>query len=294
MRIYRTNQEAHIDDLAENITPEAEPSIPALEPFAEGTWKRCPACAEVLYGDDLEENLNVCAKCGHHFRLTARERIAQVADEGSFQEINAGLVGDNPLDFPGYDDKLENMRQSTGESEAIVTGECRIDGSGCVLAVMDGFFMMGSMGAAVGEKFALAVETAIEKRLPFIAFTVSGGARMQEGLVSLVQMSKTAAMLGKLDDAGLLYIAVLTDPTTGGVSASFGMLGDVTITEPNALIGFAGQRVIEQTIKQSLPAGFQRAEFQLQKGFVDMIVERKDLKPTLSNLLKLHEGGGRK
>ncbi len=265
--------------------PEAHP----IEQPLGDMWERCPSCASVLYADDLAANLRVCTKCAHHFRLSARERIGYTADEGSFMEFNAGMVGGDPLGFPGYTKKLDKMREATGESEGIVTGECRINGYPCVIAVMDGFFMMGSMGAALGEKFTLAVERAIEKRLPLIAFTVSGGARMQEGLVSLMQMSKTAAALGKLDEAGLLYMVVLTDPTTGGVTASFAMLGDITIAEPEATIGFAGRRVIEQTVKQSLPKGFQKAEFLMEKGFIDVIATRGELKDTLALLLGLHQ-----
>ncbi|MDL2237143.1 acetyl-CoA carboxylase carboxyl transferase subunit beta, partial [Christensenellaceae bacterium OttesenSCG-928-K19] len=212
-------------------------------------------------------------------------------DEGTFKEFNKNLIGKDPLEFPGYAEKLDGMRKNTGLSEAIVTGECEIGKQPCVIAVMDGFFMMGSMGAALGEKFALAVERAIKKKLPLIAFTVSGGARMQEGLVSLMQMSKTAAVLGKMDETGLPYIVVLTDPTTGGVTASFGMLGDVTISEPNAVIGFAGRRVIEQTVKQVLPQTFQRAEFLQEKGFVDIIAKRSELPSLLANLIKMHMGG---
>jgi acetyl-CoA carboxylase carboxyl transferase subunit beta len=292
MRIYKTNQEAFTpEEPVENVLPADEKSVPDLEPYQEGIWKRCPQCAEVLYGDDLEDNLNVCARCGHHFRLTARERIAITADEGTFREFAGAVAGENPLDFPGYPEKLDKTREDTGDREAIVTGECEVGGTRCVIAVMNGFFMMGSMGAAVGEKFALAAERACKKRLPLIAFTVSGGARMQEGLVSLMQMSKTAAVLGRLDEAGLLYVVVLTDPTTGGVTASFAMLGDITIAEPNALIGFAGRRVIEQTVRQVLPQSFQRAEFLVEKGFVDLIAERRDLKDTLSNILRLHAEG---
>ncbi len=293
MRVYRTNQQTQA-----SFEPEAELSanLPVAhdEEQVEGMWEKCPGCGMVIYTDDLFANLNVCTNCGYHFRLSARQRILYTADEGSFEEINADIIGTNPLAFPGYEQKVEKIRAYTNEKEAIVTGQCTIGGAGAMVAVMDGFFMMGSMGAAVGEKFTLAAERAIEKKLPFIAFTVSGGARMQEGLISLMQMSKTAAVLAKLDEAGLPFFVVLTDPTTGGVTASFAMLGDVTISEPNATIGFAGRRVIEQTIKQALPPTFQTAEFQLEKGFVDMIIPRSELKGTLANLLKLHEGGSAK
>lgn len=294
MRIYRSNAQAHTIDAepAENVQQEAKPALPDLEPYrdAEGMWEKCPSCASILYVDDLEKNLRVCSSCGHHFRLNARQRIDITADEGSFKEFGKKIIGGDPLDFPGYSEKLKKQRELTGENEAIVTGECTVGGQGCVIAVMNGFFMMGSMGAAVGEKFALAAEKAIKKRLPLIAFTVSGGARMQEGLISLMQMAKTSAALAKLDDAGLPYIVVLTDPTTGGVSASFAMLGDVTVAEKGALIGFAGRRVIEQTVKQQLPQTFQRAEFLMEKGFIDILTERSKLKATLAGLLAIHRG----
>ncbi len=296
MRIYRTNAKAHYieeTEPAENISPEAPPAVPDLEPYreAEGMWEKCPSCATVLYADDLERNLRICTGCGHHFRLSARQRIEITADEGTFKEFSKNLVGTDPLSFPGYSEKLEKQRKLSGDKEAIVTGECKVGGNPCVIAVMNGYFMMGSMGAAVGEKFVLAAERAMKKKLPLIAFTVSGGARMQEGLISLMQMGKTAAALGRLDEAGLLYVVVLTDPTTGGVTASFAMLGDVIIAEKGALVGFAGRRVIEQTVKQQLPPTFQRAEFLMEKGFVDILTERSELKATLSNLLQLHKGG---
>lgn len=249
-------------------------------------FDRCPSCHGVLYAEDLEQNGRVCPNCGYHFRLSARERIAITADV--FEEFNGDLVAGNPLNFPGYEEKLAEMRQKTGEKEGVVTGVAEIRAERCVLAVMDGAFIMGSMGAAVGEKFARAVEKAIELRLPLVAFTVSGGARMQEGLVSLMQMAKTSAALAKLDEAGLLYIAVITDPTTGGVTASFAMLGDITLAEPQALIGFAGRRVIQQTLNQTLPADFQSAEFQMKRGFVDRIVKRKRLPETIARLIRLH------
>ncbi|MEG1859304.1 MAG: acetyl-CoA carboxylase, carboxyltransferase subunit beta [Christensenellaceae bacterium] len=287
MRVYRTNQQAHIDD-SDRIAEEAANPI---EEIPDGMWEKCPDCASVIYADDLLNNLNVCTNCGYHFRLTARQRITYTVDEGSFEEFGQNIKGKNPLDFPDYDKKLSKIRSFTGETEAILTGQCTIGEEPCVIAAMDGFFMMGSMGAAVGEKFARAAEKAIEKKLPFIAFTVSGGARMQEGLVSLMQMSKASAVLAKLDEAKLPYIVVLTDPTTGGVTASFAMLGDITIAEPKALIGFAGRRVIEQTLKQVLPQSFQSAEFLMEKGFVDMIVERPDLKEVLHKILVMHKGG---
>ena len=267
------------------------PVRPVVAEENEGLFNQCPGCKSVVYVEDLEDNLQVCPTCGHHFRLNADQRILLIADEGSFLELNQDLVGTNPLDFPDYDKKLEGIRASAKESEAIRTGACTIEEQRAVIAVMDSFFMMGSMGAAVGEKFTLAAEYALEHRLPYIAFTTSGGARMQEGLVSLMQMAKTSAVIAKLGEAGLPYFVVLTDPTTGGVTASFAMLGDVILAEPGATIGFAGRRVIEQTVKQVLPKGFQKAEFLLQKGFVDCIVARKDLKSTLAKLLRIYQGG---
>ncbi|MEI6101071.1 MAG: acetyl-CoA carboxylase, carboxyltransferase subunit beta [Eubacteriales bacterium] len=290
-RVYSSNQqiEIPIKNATINVhTYQQRSQEPGDIPG--GMFEKCPDCGKVVFGEDLVENLQVCVYCNHHFRLPARRRVDITADQGSFVEFNENLVGANPLDYPGYEQKLDQLREKTGLSEAIVTGTCAIGGFPCVLAVMDGFFMMGSMGAALGEKFTRAAEVALEKRLPFVVFTVSGGARMQEGLISLMQMAKTSAVLAKLDEAGLAYIVVLTDATTGGVTASFAMLGDVTLAEPNATIGFAGKRVIEQTIKQSLPEGFQRSEFLMKKGFIDCIIERKDLRETLTKILKLHAG----
>ena len=253
-----------------------------------GKWVKCDNCKEILYKDDVHKNFSVCPNCGKHFRLSARRRIKQIADEGTFEEIGADILTKNPLNFDGYMKKITSLKEKTKIEEAVKCGTCEINGEKVVLAVMDGNFMMGSMGSAVGERFTLAIETSIEKRLPLIIFCVSGGARMQEGIVSLMQMAKTSSALAKHNEAGLLYISVLTDPTTGGVTASFASLGDIILAEPDALIGFAGPRVIEQTIKQKLPDGFQRSEFLLEHGFIDKIVERKDMKDTLYNLLKLH------
>ena len=253
-----------------------------------GKWVKCDKCKEILYKEDVHNNFSVCPNCGKHFRLSARRRIKQIADEGTFEEIGADILTKNPLNFDGYMKKITSLKEKTKIEEAVKCGTCEINGEKVVLAVMDGDFMMGSMGSAVGERITLAIETSIEKRLPLIIFCVSGGARMQEGIVSLMQMAKTSAALAKHNEAGLLYISVLTDPTTGGVTASFASLGDIILAEPDALIGFAGPRVIEQTIKQKLPDGFQRSEFLLEHGFIDKIVERKDMKDTLYNLLKLH------
>jgi acetyl-CoA carboxylase carboxyl transferase subunit beta len=293
-QVYSSNQQINIpikDALINVHTYQQRTEAQGAADIPGDMFEKCPGCARVVFGEDLAENQHVCVYCGHHFRLPARRRIELTADPNSFFEFNAGLVGANPLEYPGYEEKLDELRKKTGLSEAIVTGECTIGGNPCVLAAMDGFYMMGSMGAAVGEKFTRAVEVAIEKKLPLVAFTVSGGARMQEGLISLMQMAKTSAVLAKMDEAGLLYVVVLTDATTGGVTASFAMLGDVTLAEPNAIIGFAGKRVIEQTVKQTLPEGFQRTEFLFKKGFVDMIVERKNIREALTKILKLHAGG---
>ena len=254
-----------------------------------GKWVKCDNCKEILYKEELHQNLSVCPNCGKHFRLSSRRRIKQIADEGTFQEIGKDIMTKDPLEFEGYLKKVESLREKTKIDEAVKCGICEIEGEKAVLAVMDGNFLMGSMGSSVGERITLAIETAIEKKLPIIIFCVSGGARMQEGIVSLMQMAKTSAALAKLDEAGLLYISVLTDPTTGGVTASFASLGDIILAEPKALIGFAGPRVIEQTIKQKLPEGFQSSEFLLEHGFIDKIVERKDMKSTIAQLLRLHK-----
>ncbi|MEW6447528.1 MAG: acetyl-CoA carboxylase, carboxyltransferase subunit beta [Bacillota bacterium] len=254
----------------------------------EGLWVKCPRCGEILYNKDIAKNLKVCRKCDYHFRLTAAERLSFTLDEGSFTEDDADLVADNPLDFPGYPEKLGEARQRTGLIEAMVSGEGCILGYRTVIAVMDARFIMASMGAAVGEKFVRAVEKACQRRLPLIVFVASGGARMQEGMVALMQMAKTAAAIKLLDDAGLLYVSVLTDPTTGGVSASFAMLGDIVLAEPGALIGFTGPRVIEQTIRQKLPEGFQKAEFLQQHGMIDLVVPRAMMRETLARILMLH------
>lgn len=256
-----------------------------------GKWVKCDSCKEIIYKEEVHQNMSICPYCGKHFRISARRRISQIVDEGTFVETNGDLQTNDPLQFEGYLKKIELLQEKTKINEAVKTGFGEINGEKAVIAVMDGNFLMGSMGCVVGEKITMAIEDAINNKLPLIMFCVSGGARMQEGIISLMQMAKTSAALAKLDDAGLLYISVLTDPTTGGVTASFAMLGDIIIAEPDALIGFAGPRVIEQTIRQKLPEGFQRSEFLLEHGFIDMIVNRKDMKQTLSTILKLHKGG---
>lgn len=253
-----------------------------------GKWVKCDQCKEIIYKEELHKNLSVCPNCGKHFRLSARRRIKQIADEGTFEEIGKEIITKDPLKFEGYLKKVEALKEKTKIEEAVKCGICEIEGEKAVLAVMDGNFLMGSMGEAVGERITLAMERTIEKNLPFVIFCVSGGARMQEGIISLMQMAKTAATVQRLNQAGLLYISILTDPTTGGVTASFASLGDIILAEPKALIGFAGPRVIEQTIKQKLPEGFQSAEFLLEHGFIDKIVERKDMKAIIAKLIRLN------
>ncbi len=265
-----------------SISDEARPEIP------EGLLRKCNKCGAAIIAKEVREGSYICPKCHGYFRVHARRRIEMTVDPGTFEEWDAGLVSCNPLDFRGYDEKVKALQEKTGLKEAIVTGKAEIDGQPAVIGVCDGRFLMASMGEAVGEKITRAVERATEEKLPVILFACSGGARMQEGIVSLMQMAKTSAALKRHSDAGLLYISVLTDPTTGGVTASFAMLGDVILAEPNALIGFAGPRVIEQTIGEKLPKGFQRSEFLLEHGFIDRIVERENLKTVLAGLLKMH------
>lgn len=260
---------------------------PKREPAPDGLWTKCESCGEIIYNKELKSNLWVCPKCNYHFKISAWERIQQIADEGSFVEIAGNVVSCDPLQFDGYKAKLERDASKTGLSEAVVACECTVGGHPAVLVVFDFRFRGGSMGSAVGERITRAIERAIELRRPVIIFSASGGARMEEGILSLMQMAKTSGVLSKLDREGLLYISVLTNPTTGGVFASFGSLGDIIIAEPGALIGFAGARVIEQT-REKLPPGFQTAEFQLEHGMVDLIVDRRDMKSTLTTLLALH------
>ncbi len=252
---------------------------------------KCPRCLNVIMTDELEKNLKVCPECGYHSRLTAEERINLIIDKESFKEFDTDMLSANPIDFPDYEAKQQKLRDATGLKDAIITGECTIRGEKCVIGVMDSRYMMASMGSVVGEKITRAFEYATDNKLPVIMFTASGGARMQEGIVSLMQMAKTSGAVARHSDAGLLYITVMTDPTTGGVTASFASLGDIIIAEPKVLIGFAGRRVIEGTIKQRLPDDFQSAEFMLEHGFADMIVERKTMRRTIAHILKLHKGG---
>lgn len=260
-----------------------EPSAP------EGLWLKCPKCGEVVYRDDVKAHGYVCPKCEGYFRIGTRTRIRMVADTGTFQEWFTDLETENPLEYPGYEEKIANLHEKTKLHEAVTVGKCMVNGLETVLGVCDARFLMGSMGYVVGEKITRAFERATEEKLPVVLFTSSGGARMQEGIVSLMQMAKTSAAIRKHSEAGLFYLPVLTDPTTGGVTASFAMLGDVILAEPGALIGFAGPRVIAQTIGQKLPEGFQRAEFLVEKGMIDGVVERQELKETVWKLLKIHQ-----
>lgn len=252
--------------------------------------KSCPNCHKSITLSRLWANDMVCT-CGYHFRMKARQRIRMIADKDHFHELYSDMRAGNPLNFPGYTDKIETVRAASGEKEAVLCGTAEIGGQSCCVFVMESYFMMGSMGSAVGEKITSLFEYATEHRLPVIGFTVSGGARMQEGLLSLMQMAKTSAAVKRHSDAGLLYIAVLTDPTTGGVTASFAMEADIILAEPGATVGFAGKRVIEQTTRKLLPKRFQTAEFVLEHGFVDNIVPRSNQKKMLTELLKLHNGG---
>ncbi|MCU6761484.1 Acetyl-coenzyme A carboxylase carboxyl transferase subunit beta [uncultured Roseburia sp.] len=264
-------------------------SLPKKESdLPEGLWMKCDGCGQMLYKEDVVHNHYSCYKCGKYFRLSTKKRIRLIADRGTFEEWFTDLENSNPLDYPGYPEKIEFLKDRWKIDEAVTCGKCKIHGEEAAVCICDARFLMGSMGYVVGEKITRSVEKATELRLPLIIFTCSGGARMQEGMVSLMQMAKTAAALKKHSDAGLLYLTVLTDPTTGGVTASFAMLGDIILAEPGALVGFAGPRVIEQTIGQKLPEGFQRSEFLVEHGLIDGIIERDNMKGTLAKLLQMH------
>lgn len=278
----KTNTRAHYISLRHS-----HPEVPT------GLLRKCNKCGAAIIAEDVKNGYYICPKCHGYFRVHAYRRIEMIADEGTFEEWDKEMDFVNPLDFKGYEEKIASLKERTHLNEAVLTGKVQINGNPAVVGVCDGRFMMASMGRIVGEKIARAVERATEEKLPVILFTCSGGARMQEGIVSLMQMAKTSAVLKKHSDAGLLYVTVLTDPTTGGVTASFAMLGDIILAEPKALIGFAGPRVIEQTIGQKLPKGFQRSEFLLEHGFVDRIVEREELKDVLAQILKMHSAGSR-
>lgn len=264
----------------------AEPSIP------DGMWIKCNTCKAIIYKKEVTE-YKLCPNCDAHFRMNPAERIAITCDEGSFEEFDQNMHPKNPMNYPEYDQVIKKAQDKSGIKEAVVTGRCTIHGQKTVLAIMDSHFMMGSMGSVVGEKITKSSRICNKTSSANIIFTTSGGARMQEGIISLMQMAKVSEALGRHDAAGLLYVTVLTDPTTGGVTASFAMLGDIILSEPKALIGFAGQRVIKGTIHQDLPEGFQRAEFQLEHGFVDRIVHREKLRNELGKILRLHSQTGR-
>lgn len=254
-----------------------------------GKWVKCDKCKEIIYKETVRENLNICPYCGHYFRMHIGRRLSHIVDEGTYQKFDLNIETTNPLQLEDYTKKIKALRQKTGLEEAVSCGTGNINGEKAVICIMDSGFFMGSMGIVVGEKITYAIEQAIKLQLPLIIFSVSGGARMQEGIISLMQMAKTTSALSKLNEAGLLYISVLTDPTYGGVTASFASIADVVLAEPGAMIGFAGQRVIKQTIGEELPEGFQTSEFLLEHGFIDKIVERKELKNILSKLIKLHK-----
>jgi acetyl-CoA carboxylase carboxyl transferase subunit beta len=281
--LFKKQKYITISSTTLNTEEEQRPIIP------DGMWVKCNNCGKILYKSDVEENYNTCSNCSYHFRLSAKDRLKYILDKETFIEFDKGMKSVNPINFKGYDSKLEKTAELAGINEAVITGRGKIKGKDTVIAVMDSNFMMGSMGSVVGEKITRAVEYATKQRLPIIIFTASGGARMQEGIVSLMQMAKISGAIAKHSESKLLYVAVLTDPTTGGVTASFAMEGDIILAEPGTLIGFAGKRVIQSTIKQELPEGFQTAEFLLQKGFVDSIVHRSELRSTLANILLLHK-----
>ena len=259
----------------------------------EGLWVKCNSCKEIIYRQEVDRNLKICPKCNYHFRISANERIALLADEGSFIEIGQDLASKDPLNFKDqkvYKDRLKEAKNKTNINEAATAGPALINGQPAILVVLDFSFMGGSMGSVVGEKFVMAAEKATKEKLPLICIASSGGARMQEGIISLMQMAKTSAAISRFKEVKMPYISVLSDPTFGGVSASFAMLGDIIIAEPRSLIGFAGPRVIEQTIKQKLPDDFQTAEFLLDHGMIDMIINRKELKKTIANIISLTVG----
>lgn len=281
--LFVKRQYATVKPVALNKTKlEEKPNIPS------GMWTKCEKCNGIIYYEDLENSKYVCTSCGHHFRINAKQRIKMIFDQDTFKEMWEDLKTTNPLNFTGYNEKITKSMMKTDSSEAVVTGVGKIKGLTVACGIMDSFFMMGSMGTVVGEKLTRLIEYATANKLPVIIFTTSGGARMQEGIFSLMQMAKVSAAIARHDEAGLLYISILTDPTTGGVTASFAMEGDIILSEPDALVGFAGRRVIENTIKETLPDNFQKAGFLLEKGFIDAVVNRRDLKAILYKILVLH------
>lgn len=268
------------------------PSENSKKDVPEGLMQKCNHCQKIYYQKEWQKHLYVCPDCGHHHQITAHERINHLFDENSFTEWDKELISGNPLDFPQYDEKLEKDRVKTGLNEAVVTGEGTVKGNRAAIAVMDSRFRMGSMGSVVGEKITRAIENAREKQIPIIVFTASGGARMQEGILSLMQMAKTSIAIQRLHQENGLFISVMTNPTTGGVSASFASIGDYNFAEPGALIGFAGRRIIEQTIREKLPDDFQTAEFQLAHGQIDKVIPRSEMRDTLATILDIHQLGG--
>ena len=278
--IFKKNN--YIELKMKKNTDENAPNIP------NGMWRKCNKCGNIIYNNDLAENKYVCTKCDHHFKIGARDRIEIIADENTFVEFDEKMESLNPIGYKTYEDKINTAKENSNLKEAVVCGKCKINDNETILAVMDSSFMMGSMGSVVGEKITRAIEYATKNKKPIIIFTASGGARMQEGIFSLMQMAKVSAAISRHSEEGLLYIAILTDPTTGGVTASFAMQGDLILSEPKTLIGFAGKRVIEQTIKQELPEGFQTSEFLLKRGFIDKIVHRKNMKLVLGIILENH------
>ncbi|SPF39010.1 acetyl-CoA carboxylase, beta subunit [Candidatus Desulfosporosinus infrequens] len=292
--IFKKTKYVTIQPAAQRSAPsDVSPQQPSLskKDLPDSLWSKCPKCGEVLFNKDLEKNARVCTRCEYHFRISARSRLAILADENSFEEWDSELLPLDPLEFPGYEGKLLEALEKSGTTEGVLTGLAKIEGIPVVLAFNEANFMMGSMGSVVGEKIVRAIEQAINLRLPVVIFSTSGGARMQEGILSLYQMAKTSAALGKLADKHLLYISVLTDPTFGGVTASYASLGDILIAEPNALIGFTGPRVIMQTMRQELPKDAQTAEFNQEHGLIDLIVQRTQMRSVLARLLRCHQEG---
>ncbi len=284
---------AMIRDIFKRNKDSKEATIPtkSAKDVPEGLMTKCPSCKEITLTKDLDKNNKVCPKCDHHFKMTAYERINSLLDAGSFESMDDHLKSENPLGFPGYTEKVQADSEKTGLNEAVLTGTGKLLGHPIVVAIMDSHFRMGSMGSVVGEKITRAIEAATERKVPFVIFTASGGARMQEGVLSLMQMAKTSVALKRHSNEGLLFVSVLTHPTTGGVSASFASVGDINIAEPKALIGFAGRRVIEQTVREKLPEDFQTAEFLLAHGQLDAVVHRASMKDTLATIVRLHTKG---
>lgn len=282
---------AHAEQSAEYQKPKPSETPANRKELPDGLWVKCPKCGEVLFNKDLAENAHVCTVCHYHFRISARERLELLVDTGSFEEWDTELQSNDPLEFPGYTAKLTEAENKANLNESVLTGKAKIEDLPVVLAINDGNFMMGSMGSVTGERIARAIERAIELCLPVIIFSTSGGARMQEGILSLYQMAKTSAALERLSENHLLYISVLTDPTFGGVTASYASLGDIHIAEPGALIGFTGPRIIKDTMRKELPPGAQTAEFNQDHGLIDLVVDRSQMRPILARLLRYHQEG---